>query len=237
MRDVLAAPGSGRVVAAFPTCLYADVGGRLVAVEAGGGLRLPCSVLLAAPPAAGALAGVRVGDPVTAAPDGAPGLRLGGLTVPVGRWWRPATPRGARPLGRAAAPTGLTGPVLDLLGRGPGLTPEGDDLLAGVLVGLAGRPDLRDPLAAAVLAEAPRRTGWLSTQLLEHAAHGRAVPALVAVADAVNGHGDDGALARALPRLLAVGHTSGRALARGLLLAADTVAGGRPMRPPGEEAA
>jgi hypothetical protein len=117
----------------------------------------------------------------------------------------------------------MTAAVLDLVGRGPGLTPAGDDLLAGLLVGLAGRPDLRDPLAAAVLAAAPRRTTWLSAELLAHAAHGRAAPAVVAVADAL-AYGDDDALPRALPALLAVGHTSGAALARGLLLAADTVA-------------
>jgi hypothetical protein len=42
------------------------------------------------------------------------------------------------------------------------------------------------------------------------------------VADALAGHGGDDALPRALPALLAVGHTSGPALARGLLLAART---------------
>jgi hypothetical protein len=43
---------------------------------------------------------------------------------------------------------------------------------------------------------------------------------VVAVADALAGYGPDHALADALPALLAVGHTSGAALARGLLLAA-----------------
>ena len=115
--------------------------------------------------------------------------------------------------------------MLDLLGLGPGLTPAGDDLLAGLLVGLAGRPDLRDPLAAAVLAAA-RPAHHLAERraAARTPRHGRATPAVVAVADALSGHGDDDALARALPALLAVGHTSGAALARGLLLAADTVA-------------
>jgi hypothetical protein len=45
---------------------------------------------------------------------------------------------------------------------------------------------------------------------------------VVAVADALAGHGGDDSLPRALPALLAVGHTSGLALARGLLLAART---------------
>ena len=114
--------------------------------------------------------------------------------------------------------------MLGLLGLGPGLTPAGDDLLAGLLVGLSARPDLRDPLAAAVQRHAPARTTWLSAELLRLAAAGLAAPAVVAVADALAGHGGDDALPRALPALLAVGHTSGPALARGLLLAAGTTA-------------
>ena len=72
---------------------------------------------------------------------------------------------------------------------------------------------------------AARRTTWLSAELLRLAA-GRAcaAPAVVAVADALAGHGDDDALTRSAPALLAVGHTSGPALARGLLLAAATTA-------------
>jgi hypothetical protein len=221
VRDLLVPGRSGRVVAVFPTCAYVELAGRLVAVEAAGGLQLPCAVLLGATPATGPLAGVSPGDDASTGPGG---LRLGPLTVEVARWWKPAAPRGARPLGPAHEAPGLTAAVLDLLGRGPGLTPAGDDLLAGLLVGLAGRPDLRDPLAGAVLAEAPLRTTWLSAELLAYAAQGRAAPAVVAVADALAGYGDDDALPRALPALLAVGHTSGAALARGLLLAADTVA-------------
>jgi hypothetical protein len=52
---------------------------------------------------------------------------------------------------------------------------------------------------------------------------------VVAVADALAGHGGDDALPRALPALLAVGHTSGPALARGLLLAAATSARSHPV--------
>jgi hypothetical protein len=222
VRDLLAPGRSGRVVAVFATCAYVDLAGRLVALEAAGGLRLPCAVLLGArPDARRPLAGLQVGDDASTGPGG---LQVGPLTVRVTRWWAPSAPRGAKVLQPAPAAPGLTAAVLGLLGRGPGLTPAGDDVLAGLLVGLAGRPDLRDPLAAAMLGTAPRRTTWLSAELLTHAAHGRAAPAVVAVADAMAGYGDDDALPRALPALLAVGHTSGSALARGLLLAADTVA-------------
>jgi hypothetical protein len=218
-------PVAGRVVARFGTCAYADLGGALVAVEIAGGVRLPCSVLLGPPDHSGdVLAGVQPGAEAVAG-DGS--LRLGSLTVRVVRWWRPAPPRGARPPAYDTAdhlPGRWDELARPLLGLGPGLTPAGDDLLAGLLVGLAGRPDLRDPLAAAVSRLAPGRTTWLSAQLLRLAADGLAAPAVVAVADALAGRGPDDALATALPALLAVGHTSGAALARGLLLAAETLA-------------
>jgi hypothetical protein len=214
---------SGRVVAVFPSCAYADVAGRLVAVEAAGGLRLPCSVVLAGTARSRPLAGLRAGQPVE---SGGGGIRLGPLTVRVGRWWAPASPRSARPRASWRAPgadcAGWDALALGWLGRGPGLTPAGDDLLAGLLVGLAGRPDLRDPLAAAVLRHAPPRTTWLSAELLRLAADGLAAPAVVRVADALAGHGPAADLDRATAALLAVGHTSGAALARGLLLAART---------------
>jgi hypothetical protein len=225
LRDLLVGPArSGRLVAAFPRCGYADVGGRLVALEAADGLRLPCAVTLAVPAAQRPLAGLAAGDEVTA---GDRRFVVGDLVVEVGRWWAPARPRNAADpaevAGRAAAPDpGWDRFVLGLLGLGPGLTPAGDDLLAGLLVGLAARPDLRDPLAAAIRRQASASTTWFSAELLRLAAAGLAAPAVVAVADALAGHGDDDALPRALPALLAVGHTSGPALARGLLLAART---------------
>lgn len=218
-------PVAGRVVAVFTTCAYADLGGELLAVETAGGLRLPCSVLLGPGDAShDVLARLRPGDEAVA---GARRLQLGPLDVRVARWWQPALPRGAQAPSYAATDrsSGRWDELArSLLGLGPGLTPAGDDLLAGLLVGLARRPDLRDPLAAAVARVAPGRTTWLSAELLRLAADGLAAPAVVAVADALAGHGPDDALADAVPALLAVGHTSGAALARGLLLAADTVA-------------
>jgi Protein of unknown function (DUF2877) len=225
VRDLLVGPPrSGRLVATFPRCAYVEVGGRLVALEAADGLRLPCAVTLAVPTRQRPLAGLAPGDEVTA---GDRRLVVADLVVEVGRWWAPARPRdAAAPApGAAGAPAAAPGwdrLVLGLLGLGPGLTPAGDDLLAGLLVGLSARPDLRDPLAAAVQRYTPARTTWLSAELLRLAAAGLAAPAVVAVADAMAGHGDDDALPRALPALLAVGHTSGPALARGLLLAAKT---------------
>ena len=213
VRDLVAgAEACGRVVAVFPRCAYVDVGGRLLALETWDGLRLPCAVTLAEPASRRPFAHVRVGAEAQ---------------ITVVRWWAPHRPLGAVPPGDLAGPSPRwDGFVLGLLGRGPGLTPAGDDLLAGLLLGLAGSAELRDPLAAAVIRQAPERTSWLSAELLRHAAAGAGVPAAVAVADAMAGHGPPDALTRALPALLAVGHTSGPALARGLLLAAQTLAVG-----------
>jgi hypothetical protein len=120
----------------------------------------------------------------------------------------------------AALPLVARGDVVALAhvvgGCGPGLTPSGDDLLAGVLLVEA----LRGAVPAALLAEAalaPRTTD-VARAFLHWAARGRSIaPAhdlLAALA-----HGDRDAAATALRALAAVGATSGAALALGLRLA------------------
>ena len=106
-----------------------------------------------------------------------------------------------------------------LIGRGGGLTPEGDDLLAGAAAVVASSPwpsALREAwLAALIGSDLRRRTTALSATLLELAVAGmgpRPLQALLA--------GD----ADALVRLEALGHSTGRAYARGAavgLLAVD----------------
>lgn len=108
-----------------------------------------------------------------------------------------------------------------LVGLGPGLTPAGDDVLAGLLVTLhhcgdgAVRP-LVDRLGAEVDGYASERTTSLSAALLRHAARGEAAAELVGVVDALGGHRP---LEPALSRLLRIGHSSGHDLARGVLAA------------------
>lgn len=67
-------------------------------------------------------------------------------------------------------------PPVGLVGLGPGATPAGDDLLAGVLVTLAalGDDDRRRSLAAAVRNSAAQRTTPLSAALLDAAGDGLA---------------------------------------------------------------
>jgi hypothetical protein len=114
-------------------------------------------------------------------------------------------------------------PVARLLGRGPGLTPTGDDVLAGALVCLAalGAPAAA-PLGAAVTEAAPDATTAVSAALLRHAARGECVPELADLLDAVASGGADpatGPLPRAAGALLAVGHCSGAGLLHGVLVA------------------
>jgi len=63
-----------------------------------------------------------------------------------------------------------------LLGAGPGLTPSGDDLLAGVLLSLRynGFDAAAEELAALILRDAAQRTNAISVSMLREAAEGRA---------------------------------------------------------------
>ncbi len=111
-----------------------------------------------------------------------------------------------------------------IVGLGPGLTPSGDDVLAGLLVALRTLSSsvqhggtagwLADWLGAAVTADADTRTTTLAASLLHCAAAGQASAEVAAVLRAVAGHEQTAPAAR---RLLAAGHTSGADLAFGLL--------------------
>lgn len=127
-----------------------------------------------------------------------------GLRIEIVRTFRPARVRTARP-----TPSHRHGRWRELLGRGSGLTPEGDDELAGMLLVAyatgAPIPDLEPDL---------HRTTALSASLLRAAAQGYAVPAVVAYVDAVVSH--DATALRLRPQVEAIGHTSGAALLRGI---------------------
>jgi Protein of unknown function (DUF2877) len=97
-----------------------------------------------------------------------------------------------------------------LIGRGGGLTPEGDDLLAGAAAVIASSPwprALREAwLGALVGVDLRSRTTALSATLLELAVRGMGPAPLQALLA-----GD----CSALDRLVALGHSTGRAIARG----------------------
>lgn len=234
--------------------VYLGIADRVLPVLASDALALPSAVRLAEPAAALDLH-ARPGDVVLV---GAGSIRLRDIVVRGVRTWRPRRVAPGRTPGPAAladvrevlasalAPTdppawlgagvvsALTddapvGAVRALVGRGPGLTPSGDDALAGALLarrrcGAVPRGRGADSLALAVRAGCGRTTA-VSSALLEAAVDGWAAPEVVDLVDAV-GHGDVDGVRAVLPAVLAVGHTSGRDLvvgvhaALGVLLAA-----------------
>ena len=178
-------------------------------------------------------------------------LILEGLAVEVTRWWdpRPAlapiTPEelagttaglpddvpdiDSAPLRRALevrSAGGILHAARSLLGKGPGLTPEGDDFLAGALAAtrllaealgnertismIAG---ISTPLAQ--LAEA--RTTTFSAALIQSALRGQVAEPAGSLLRALTGRGD---VAASHLSLIRVGHTSGPALAAGTVLGA-----------------
>jgi len=238
LRDLLTGPvRPATVIAAGAAAAYAEADGRVLAIVGAGGVRLPCAVVLAGagrPPAAGSRLSV-----------GAGGIRQeGGAVISVRRWFDPrvrvarvgdpavarlasvvrsrgtvdgllpadAVDRLAAGLRRGDAP----GAVTTLLGRGSGLTPAGDDLLAGALAGLRALDSpAADDLGTVVRALAPRGTTRLSAALLEAADVAAVVPEAAGVLRALAGAGD---VEAAAGRLVDLGHTSGWHLAAGLLV-------------------
>lgn len=257
VRPVLEAPRRpARVLAAFPAGVYLEVRTDLepsvIAVITGAATRLPNSVLLAAE-----LPHVTVGDDASVG-DGS--VELGHLSLRARRWWDPAPPLGPVDLVRLAEAlprvvphgAGLAGnPTVALLaescasgwllgavsaaerlvGLGPGLTPSGDDVLAGLLVtlrhlgGAAGVERavwLAGWLAATVTYDARTRTTPISATLLHCAARGEASPEVTDVLRAV---ADGLPLDPALLRLHALGHTSGADLTQGIAIGLSAVVG------------
>lgn len=114
--------------------------------------------------------------------------------------------------------------VGDLIGRGAGSTPAGDDVLAGMLATLrvlgganAGAIRVADALGGAVRA-AVHRTGALSATLLRCADDGAVVGAARRVLEVLPG---DAALAGPVAGLVRLGHTSGHDLLTGIGIAID----------------
>ncbi|MEV5889428.1 DUF2877 domain-containing protein [Nonomuraea fuscirosea] len=244
-----------RVLAAFPAGVYLEVRTDLepsvIAVITGDATRLPNSVLLSTP-----LPQLTVGDEATV---GDRTIDLGPLSLSVRRWWDPAPPLGrldparlaeaeaalADPPGAGLAGDEAVEQLADscargwllgavtaaerLVGLGPGLTPSGDDVLAGLLVTLrhlgraarAERPQwLAGWLAATVTFDARTRTTPLSATLLHCAARGEASPEVIAVLRGIAGRQ---ALEPALRRLHRLGHTSGADLAQGVAIGVRAV--------------
>lgn len=214
-----ATDGPREVVHASSTAIYVDLDGSCLGLVSATATRVPCALWSTLPDLA-------VLEPVVRVHDGR--LLLGDRPVRVTRLVDPRVSRVGRHEDPGFAPRIPMTPDLDLpvdgrltaahldrlLGRGPGLTPLGDDVLAGWLTTRAalGRPD--EVLAAAVR----RRLGattLLSATLLDCAVRGEALPQL---ADWLAEPTDSTADA-----LLAVGATSGAGLLAGAGLALASI--------------
>lgn len=236
--QVLAVDGRGRVVAVYRRAAYLRLPAGLVALVVPGVWRGPSHVRCGARP--GLLA---PGDRVDVA--GGASLRIGGVVVDLSRAtvWRGRLPApealaaASAAIFESAPPTALLDPRyadrlagalhrldhddLDgvaraLGGLGPGLTPAGDDVLAGILLvrrALGG--DAAGPrLEAAVRAV---RTTWIAKEMLVWAARGQAVEPVHDLLVALAG-GDGPRAAASLAALARLGHTSGADLAFGLAM-------------------
>jgi hypothetical protein len=118
----------------------------------------------------------------------------------------------------------LTPELVDrLLGAGQGLTPSGDDVLAGLLVAARAFGLPIAAVRARVLAARPGCTTDLSAALLRCACRGEAVPQVRALLRAMSQASERVTrLRHALRELCAVGHTSGVAMAIGVAAAATS---------------
>ncbi|HEX6878121.1 MAG TPA: DUF2877 domain-containing protein [Nocardioidaceae bacterium] len=197
----------------------------VLTVATPGAVRLPATVVTPSLPAPGALS------------MGSGRLWQRSRSWRVTRWWRPARPVGLHPPVQRALPSLAVGfaslgvpvpePVYDglrpeaLIGSGPGLTPSGDDLVAGALVAGHATADPRFPRwrTATLATLGAASTTVVSRSLLHHACDGYATLELADFVDAVCAGRD---AASATSRLLAVGHTSGTALLHGALHALTT---------------
>ncbi|MGI8667185.1 MAG: DUF2877 domain-containing protein [Jatrophihabitans sp.] len=276
-QQLLSYSGPVPVLGAFPTALYLQLPTDAViallssdAVLLPIGLALPVSSrrlpLDRALDGTGGAAWLQAGELAVAGLRVTAGSLRSQRLAPVGRPVPGQLLRHRAVRDAALALTGLTGlqlaalttdpaaGVADLLGRGPGLTPAGDDLLCGLLAGSAlfgsapfgsapfgsalfgsapFEPAPFEPVADRVrlavleqLASRPRATTSLSRQLLRCAAAGEGIAQLQAFGSALCRPGTGASAAAAWAELVAIGHSSGTALGLGLLMAAEQAVGG-----------
>lgn len=130
------------------------------------------------------------------------------------RWWRP--PRA--PLVHIELSFTPAPKIEALLGLGRGLTPEGDDLLAGWLIAARsiGHPEFEE-VRAQILLNASRKTTTFSAALLKFATEGYGIAPLIEYVNAcLRCSNKSNEIRRRLER---VGHTSGESLAIGVEIA------------------
>jgi hypothetical protein len=155
-------------------------------------------------------------------PDGLGRLVEESDATPLLRRARPSAAHLAEGLARRDAEPLLAG-AEPLLGLGPGLTPSGDDVLAGFL-GLAvlaspGAAPLLHEVGRGVLRLAEARTTLLSRAFLAHALDGVLAPPVDALAATILSGAPRLAVVEAARAASGLGHTSGMDMLAGIVLA------------------
>jgi len=257
VRDALSEPQTpATVLGTASHAVWLLVDGDVIVVSTRDATRLPNGVEIAADSDADVFRTVHHGAPATV---GLGQLLFERLTIDVVRWWDPRPIlRRTSATQLAAAIDGLPGTVPDLesqplsaalsagsataivaaaeslIGRGPGLTPEGDDYLAGALAATRtlgdalGRDEtaaMLDSLADPLKRLARIRTTTFSAALISHAVDGRVAAPAGSLLRALTGRGD---IADSYEDLTHVGHTSGPALAAGMILGARSLLQSQP---------
>jgi hypothetical protein len=207
----------------------------VVALLANGAVRLPIGVCVATGELPEAGSTVAIGDGVIATRhhiwqparwwDPRPHLRAGGL---LGREsgllalleGEPGSSFGL-PLAEAVRVAGTLAEgsideALGVIGLGPGLTPAGDDVVAGALAALALGGRLDDTVRAAIEAHASSRTTALSAALLGAAGKGQVIPQAATLLSVVSAGSPASQLRSAAVQLFGVGATSGHDLCAGI---------------------
>lgn len=252
LRPVLAASAlHAEVLGVSSHAVWLRAGDQVVVVSTSDATRLPNSLEIAAAAVSDPFASVGHRD---RASIGRNQIGFDGLVVEAVRWWDPRPSlaplsqrglsarvcrlpssihgldgSGLREALSTKSSTGLCSAATALLGRGPGLTPQGDDYLAGAIAAtrLLGRA-VGDDKALAMLEEARNevtraaasRTTLFSSALIRHALRGEVAAPAAAFLRAVAGRGDVNKTHR---RLLSVGHSSGPTLAAGIVLGARSL--------------
>lgn len=229
----------GRVFARSSVAAYAvlpDSPGQVLALLAPGAVRLPigCVVEAGALPEPGEP--IEVGEGVVHTPTHA--------WRPV-RWWEPRphldpeallanvaalrrevlavdADRFGLPLAdelavAAALAAGDPGPALEVIGLGPGLTPSGDDVVAGALSVLALTGGIPHPIHAAIDERARSHTTALSAALLHAAGRGQMIPHAAHLVTAIAADAPRRLVRTRAEALFAVGAHTGLDLAAGML--------------------
>lgn len=252
IRDLISGPGkTATVLGTSSHAIWILLGDDVVVASDQDATRLPNGVEVAVEADTDVFGSVQYGS--FASIDGGC-ITVGGLTIDVVRWWnpRPALPHVSssalataisdlpsvvpavdgerlRAALTARSPEALLEAAAVLVGLGPGLTPEGDDYLAGALaaartLGVAVRDTdtirMLDGALTPMSRLARERTTAFSAALIEHAIRGNVAAPAGAFLRSLVGRGD---VRHSHRLLLEVGHSSGPALAAGVVLGAQAL--------------